>query len=84
VRAFALPKRLGYPEEFASLCVELLANSYMNAESVRIDCGHSHAAQIGSAREVVPVTNASIPAGARPSSPKRTNATFRAAFSSSP
>jgi NAD(P)-dependent dehydrogenase (short-subunit alcohol dehydrogenase family) len=33
------PKRLGYPEEFASLCVELLANSYMNAESVRIDAG---------------------------------------------
>jgi NAD(P)-dependent dehydrogenase (short-subunit alcohol dehydrogenase family) len=33
------PKRLGYSEEFASLCVELLSNSYMNAESIRIDAG---------------------------------------------
>ena len=27
------------PSEFASLAVELLSNSYMNAESVRIDAG---------------------------------------------
>jgi NAD(P)-dependent dehydrogenase (short-subunit alcohol dehydrogenase family) len=33
------PRRLGYASEFASLCVELLSNSYMNAESVRIDAG---------------------------------------------
>ena len=33
------PKRLGYAAEFASLAVELLSNSYMNAESVRIDAG---------------------------------------------
>jgi NAD(P)-dependent dehydrogenase (short-subunit alcohol dehydrogenase family) len=33
------PKRLGYSDEFASLCVELLSNSYMNAESIRIDAG---------------------------------------------
>ncbi|MGH9019450.1 MAG: SDR family NAD(P)-dependent oxidoreductase [Acidimicrobiales bacterium] len=33
------PKRLGFADEFASLCVELLTNSYMNAESVRIDAG---------------------------------------------
>ncbi len=33
------PKRLGYASEFASLAVELLTNSYMNAESVRIDAG---------------------------------------------
>jgi NAD(P)-dependent dehydrogenase (short-subunit alcohol dehydrogenase family) len=33
------PKRLGYAGEFASLAVELLSNSYMNAESVRIDAG---------------------------------------------
>ncbi|MDE3065647.1 MAG: SDR family NAD(P)-dependent oxidoreductase [Acidobacteriota bacterium] len=33
------PKRLGYPHEFASLAVELLTNSYMNAESIRIDAG---------------------------------------------
>ena len=33
------PKRLGQPEEFASLTAELLSNSYMNAESIRIDGG---------------------------------------------
>ena len=33
------PKRLGRPEEFASLAVELLRNNYMNAECVRIDAG---------------------------------------------
>jgi len=33
------PKRLGRSEEFGSLAVELLTNSYMNAESIRIDAG---------------------------------------------
>jgi NAD(P)-dependent dehydrogenase (short-subunit alcohol dehydrogenase family) len=33
------PKRLGYANEFASLALELLTNSYMNAESVRLDAG---------------------------------------------
>ncbi|MDE3065230.1 MAG: SDR family NAD(P)-dependent oxidoreductase [Acidobacteriota bacterium] len=33
------PRRLGFAGEFASLAVELIANSYMNAESVRIDAG---------------------------------------------
>ena len=33
------PKRLGQPAEFASLTAELLSNSYMNAESIRIDGG---------------------------------------------
>jgi NAD(P)-dependent dehydrogenase (short-subunit alcohol dehydrogenase family) len=33
------PKRLGLASEFASLVVELLSNSYMNAESVRLDAG---------------------------------------------
>lgn len=33
------PKRLGHSAEFASLAVELLTNSYMNAESIRIDGG---------------------------------------------
>jgi hypothetical protein len=32
-------KRLGYSSKFASLAVELLANSSMNAESIRIDAG---------------------------------------------
>ena len=33
------PKRLGRSEEFATLAVELLSNSYINAESIRIDAG---------------------------------------------
>mgnify|MGYP006271361719 CR=1 FL=1 len=33
------PKRLGRQDEFASLAVELLTNSYMNAESIRLDGG---------------------------------------------
>jgi NAD(P)-dependent dehydrogenase (short-subunit alcohol dehydrogenase family) len=33
------PHRLGRASEFASLAVELLSNSYMNAESIRIDAG---------------------------------------------
>jgi NAD(P)-dependent dehydrogenase (short-subunit alcohol dehydrogenase family) len=33
------PKRLGRSDEFASLCVEILANSYLNAESIRLDAG---------------------------------------------
>ena len=33
------PHRLGYAAEFASLTLELLTNSYMNAESIRLDAG---------------------------------------------
>ena len=33
------PKRLGQPHEFATLAGELLTNSYINAESIRIDGG---------------------------------------------
>jgi NAD(P)-dependent dehydrogenase (short-subunit alcohol dehydrogenase family) len=33
------PRRLGRADEFASLAVELLGNSYMNAEVIRIDGG---------------------------------------------
>ena len=33
------PKRLGRSDEFATLAVELLANSYINAETIRIDAG---------------------------------------------
>ncbi len=33
------PKRLGFASEYASLAAELIRNSYMNAESVRIDSG---------------------------------------------
>jgi NAD(P)-dependent dehydrogenase (short-subunit alcohol dehydrogenase family) len=31
------PKRLGHPEEYASLAVEMCRNSYFNGEDVRID-----------------------------------------------
>jgi len=33
------PKRLGDPGELASMVVELLGNSYMNAETIRVDGG---------------------------------------------
>ena len=33
------PKRLGFQDEFGTLAVELLSNSYMNAESIRLDAG---------------------------------------------
>ena len=33
------PKRLGTADELASMVVELLTNSYMNAETVRVDGG---------------------------------------------
>ena len=37
--AVLFPKRLGRSDEFASLALELLRNSYMNAESIRLDAG---------------------------------------------
>ena len=33
------PKRLGTPDELASMVVECLTNSYMNAEVIRVDGG---------------------------------------------
>ncbi len=38
-RDVLFPKRLGYSEEFASLAVELVTNTYMNAEDIRLDGG---------------------------------------------
>ncbi|HLH45630.1 MAG TPA: SDR family NAD(P)-dependent oxidoreductase [Acidimicrobiales bacterium] len=38
-RDVLFPDRLGRPSEFASLAVELVTNSYMNAEVIRIDGG---------------------------------------------
>ncbi len=38
-RDVLFPDRLGHPEEFAALAVELISNSYMNAETIRIDGG---------------------------------------------
>lgn len=38
-RDVLFPNRLGSAEEFATLAVELLANSYMNGEVVRVDGG---------------------------------------------
>ncbi len=37
--AVLFPKRLGYASEFASLAWELLSNSYLNAETIRLDAG---------------------------------------------
>jgi NAD(P)-dependent dehydrogenase (short-subunit alcohol dehydrogenase family) len=31
------PKRLGRPEEYASLVLEMCRNSYLNGESIRLD-----------------------------------------------
>jgi NAD(P)-dependent dehydrogenase (short-subunit alcohol dehydrogenase family) len=33
------PKRLGVPDELASMVIECVTNSYMNAETVRVDGG---------------------------------------------
>jgi NAD(P)-dependent dehydrogenase (short-subunit alcohol dehydrogenase family) len=33
------PKRLGHQEELASMVVECVTNSYMNAETIRVDGG---------------------------------------------
>ena len=33
------PKRLGAADEFATMAVELITNSYMNAETIRVDGG---------------------------------------------
>src|SRR6516162_7441496 len=38
-RDVLFPKRLGFAAEFATLAVEVLANSYMNAEVIRLDAG---------------------------------------------
>ena len=38
-RDVLFPRRLGVAEEFATLAVEILGNSYMNAEVIRVDGG---------------------------------------------
>jgi NAD(P)-dependent dehydrogenase (short-subunit alcohol dehydrogenase family) len=38
-RDVLFPKRLGTADEFASMAIELLSNSYMNAEVIRVDGG---------------------------------------------
>ncbi|MBU6268214.1 MAG: SDR family oxidoreductase [Sphingomonadales bacterium] len=37
--AVPFPKRLGHPEEFASLALELARNTYMNGQCIRLDGG---------------------------------------------
>ena len=37
--AARFPKRLGVPDELASMVVEVITNSYMNGETVRVDGG---------------------------------------------
>ena len=36
-KSVPFPKRLGNPDEFASLAIELLTNSYVNGETIRLD-----------------------------------------------
>jgi NAD(P)-dependent dehydrogenase (short-subunit alcohol dehydrogenase family) len=38
-RNVLFPPRLGVPEEFATMALELITNSYMNAETIRVDGG---------------------------------------------
>jgi NAD(P)-dependent dehydrogenase (short-subunit alcohol dehydrogenase family) len=38
-RGVLFPKRLGAPEELASMVVEAATNSYLNAETIRVDGG---------------------------------------------
>jgi NAD(P)-dependent dehydrogenase (short-subunit alcohol dehydrogenase family) len=38
-RDVLFPKRLGTANEFATMAIELLTNSYMNAETIRVDGG---------------------------------------------
>jgi NAD(P)-dependent dehydrogenase (short-subunit alcohol dehydrogenase family) len=38
-RNVLFPKRLGTPEELASMVLELIVNDYMNAETIRVDGG---------------------------------------------
>jgi len=33
------PKRLGVPDDFASLAMEIVRNSYLNGEVIRMDAG---------------------------------------------
>jgi NAD(P)-dependent dehydrogenase (short-subunit alcohol dehydrogenase family) len=38
-RDVLFPKRLGYSDEFAAMAVQLVTNTYMNAETIRLDGG---------------------------------------------
>ena len=38
-RGVLFPQRLGFPDELASMVVECITNSYMNAETIRVDGG---------------------------------------------
>lgn len=38
-KSVPFPRRLGYPEEFASIVLELVRNSYFNGQLIRIDGG---------------------------------------------
>ena len=38
-RSVLFPPRLGRPDEFASLALELVTNSYLNGEVIRMDAG---------------------------------------------
>ena len=46
------PKRLGIPDELASMVIECVTNSYMNAETVRVDGGIRMPPEVGARRVV--------------------------------
>jgi hypothetical protein len=39
VQAMASPRRFGQTPEFASLILEIVRNSYLNGETIRLDAG---------------------------------------------
>ena len=41
-RNVLFPQRLGTPAEFASLALELVTNSYLNGEVIRLDAGRAY------------------------------------------
>jgi len=39
IDSLVFPKRLGKPEDFASVCVMLIETTYLNGETIRLDAG---------------------------------------------
>lgn len=38
IKQVCFPKRLGHPEEFGRLCGDIIENSYINGECIRLVC----------------------------------------------
>ena len=39
IKQVCFPKRLGFPEEFGRICGDIIENSYINGECIRLVCG---------------------------------------------